>query len=72
MTAQEVVISSADDQMEPLVTSLVAALAGRVDEETVAAVVREEYAAYAGARITQYIPLLVEQRVRARFAGAPR
>lgn len=76
MTAQEVVTSSAGDQMEPqmepLVTSLVAALAGRVDEQTVAAAVREEYAAYAGARITQFIPLLVEQKVRARLAGAPR
>ncbi len=72
MTAQEVVISSSDEQMAPLIASLVAAYAGSVDEEAVATAVRAEFAAYAGARITQFIPLLVEQKVRARLAGAQR
>jgi hypothetical protein len=55
------------DQVESIVRSLQARLGDRVDAAAIAAHVEIELSAYSTARITQFVPILVESHVRTRL-----
>ena len=54
---------------ERIVQSLRARLGEGVDAAVIAAAVEAEFALYAGARVTQFVPILVERGVQARLCG---
>jgi hypothetical protein len=54
-------------RVDSIVRSLHARLGERVEAAVISAAVEEEFAAYSAARITQFVPIIVESRVRARL-----
>jgi hypothetical protein len=54
-------------RVESVVRSLNARLGDGVDAAVVTAAVEAEFAAYSAARITQFVPVIVESRVWARL-----
>jgi len=63
--------SSWERHIELVVRSLQARLDGAVAPNRIRAEGEAEFAAFSEARIREYVPVLVETRVRARLAGAP-
>lgn len=57
-------------QVDSIVQSLRTRLAADVDIAAIAAEVEEELACYSTARITRFVPILVERSVLARLRGA--
>ncbi len=55
------------DIADSIVHSLLARLGEGFDVDVIAAEVRSELSLYSGARVTQYVPLLVESRVGTRL-----
>ncbi len=58
---------TSSDRVEPIVRSLRARLGESVDAGLIVAEVEAELAAFAAARLTQFVPILVESRVRNRL-----
>jgi hypothetical protein len=54
-------------RVESIVQSLHSRLGAHFDAAVIAAEVESEFAAYSTARITQFVPILVESRVWARL-----
>jgi hypothetical protein len=59
--------TTARQPVDSIVQSLRARLAADIDTVVIAAQVEAELAAYSAARITQFVPILVEGRVWARL-----
>ena len=59
-------------RIELIVQSIQARLAGAVEPELIRTEVVAEFGAYSGAPVRDFIPILVEARVRARLLRAPR
>ena len=59
--------NTSTDRVESIVRSLRARLGESVDAEALLAEVAAELAAFAAARVTQFVPILVESRVRNRL-----
>jgi len=61
-----------DVQVAHLSDRLVRDYAGLVPDEVVRTIVNETYRAYASARVTQFLPVLVDRAVRQRLGHAGR
>ena len=57
--------------IELVVQSLHARLASTVERERIRVEVETEFAAYSEARIREFVPILVETRVRSRLVRTP-
>ncbi len=60
---------SSTDVVDSIVRSLRARLGERVAVDVIRAEVRMELAGYSTARVTQFVPILVESHVRTRLLG---
>ena len=58
---------SGSNMADSIVRSLLARLGEGFDVDTIAAEVRSELSIYSGARVTQFVPILVESRVSTRL-----
>jgi hypothetical protein len=61
-----------ESQVAHLTDRLVRDYAGQVPDEIVRSIVTETYSAYSPARVTQFLPVLVDRAVRERLGHAVR
>ena len=61
-----------DVQVAHLTDRLVADFAGRLPDTVVRSAVSHAYEAYAGARVTQFVPVLIDRAVREELSGRRR
>ena len=60
-----------DTRIETVARSLQARLCGAVDPDRIRAEVQAEFEAFMGARVLDFVPILVETRVRSRLRSGP-
>ena len=58
-----------EQQVAHVADRLVDDFAGQVDDLEVRSLVRQEYSSYSQARVTQFVPVLVDRSVRQRLRG---
>ena len=61
-----------DVQVAHLTDRLVADFAGQLPDAVVRSAVWQAYEAYAGARVTQFVPVLIDRAVREELSGQRR